>query len=124
MLARLLLLSLLSLTLTGQGQASMGDSWVGPQRYMQAYRFMPGKWPGNMPRITPMDRNSKRSMPVKLSGIMSTNIPLHRNIIGRMAGNFLENILGVIPSNSLPGILRWKTQKSILGNVPEEGDSM
>ena len=99
MLARLLLLSL---TLTGQGQASMGGSWVGPHRYMQAYRFMPGKWPGNMPRITPMQRS----------------------IIGHILGNVLTNILGVMPKNSLPGILRLKNQKSILEDVPEEGDSI
>ena len=99
MLDRLLLLSLLSLTLTGQGQASMRGSWVGPHRYMQAYRYMPGKWSEIMPR----------------------NIPFHRNIIGKMAGNFLGNILAVMPSNSQPGILRWKTKKS---NVPEGSDSM
>ena len=111
MLDRLLLLSLLSLTLTGHVQASMRGSLVGPHRIQgkaaftsqgSIHRYMPGKWSGIMPR----------------------NIPLQRSIIGNMLGNLMGNILRAMPRNSLPGMLLWKTQKSITGGVPEGGDSM
>ena len=69
---------------------------------------------------------------------------MQRSIIGNILGNLLGNILEVMPRKSLQGILRLKTeksnvrqlmaapdlssfvrlQKSIVEDVPEEGDSI